>query len=250
MDKPQRLQIEKTAKEIVLRVKSEGADPYEEIIGTGWGPSLLDTLLKKINIFSFIHDFKKTDPMGHNKDVGDPPLKLEVLREMLGGAKDQSEVKILKIESSPESMQQKNDAKSLSVDDIIPPQEDKQEKEASEFAPEFSTISTEDLKIAEQRLSDKIAMYTHQYRGMVMRISQEIRKSEKIAQELAKCHSESPATAHIFMSADKTPPEKSAKWFVISDEKLAEDIGKMDSLLEDIADFQGMHQTVKEEING
>lgn len=214
--KPSRDELEKIAKEIVIVVKNEGADPYDEIHSTGLSMPLKETLLKKFNIAQMLHDFMghKGDP--HMRDVDCPPLRIEKLRDgdndmtVMEGSKPLSgpgmsgTIRVKKIVSVPTKSMASDmrDMAKVDVSEDLPPEPIR--KIAEEFRPlEKSPFDLPDytdlqlisgIKTAEEELKVK----AHTYKGFIEKMASDLSfRSDTTGRELKRVYGDHKVARNI-----------------------------------------------------
>lgn len=272
--KPTRQEIEKVAQEIVIHVKRTGDDPYSVIKSTGFSDNILETLLKKFNIFNFLQDALDSNVDPHNRDVGLPPLELDKLfnKGQSCGCGGETPVgtgapstNISRVEGPGVSgiivkkrvsipLSQSADTHDLTKIDLdkkeLPPSiaahPSPEEKSALEQEFELlNNLPTNKLKNAIAQIDNDIYIKTHQYCGGIRKLAYFI---SDISHELAKCHSESPITRHIFQTAGVDMPSiEQKKWNVQSNEKLASLVSELEkdlSYIEKQAEAKSLLKTI------
>lgn len=258
--KPSRQEIEKVAKTIVIHVKeNKDADPYDMIRSTGLGQNLLETLLKKFNIHNFLHDFEEATGDPHSRDVGVPPLTLDKLfggTDGCGCVDDDGGTKVTKIEGPGVKglhvkkkivipMSQAQDMQDMTKRPISePPVKEIEEtpEDAKVAAPvdPFERYDTYDLLDAADVLRQDIYFGSHRYRGDVMKLAAAIGIDSDFEEELVRCHGDSRVTYHIFQAAGREVPaqEKTAKWVIQDDPKVAALVEALEADLQQLAEQQ------------
>lgn len=260
---PSRQEIEKIARTIVIHMKQDPeSDPYDMIRSTGLNDNLMDTLLKKVNIQSFLHDFEGADEDPHSRDVGCPPLSLDKLFDRPEGEDGNAEppaeepdVKGISIKKKVViPMSQAQDMQDMTKSPIgkdpekesgKPKEEEtkketkKETKEASEVDP-FAAYDLVDVERAIGKLDDDIYLAVHSYRGDIEKLASLLGENNSFEQEIARCHRDSIVTRHIFLAAGRElpPAEKTASWIVQDDEKTAELIYSLQGDLKDLGEMQ------------
>ena len=254
--KPSRQEIEKIAQTIVIKVhEDEEACPYDMIRSTGMQPNLMETLLKKFNIFNLLHDMENSGD-AHNKDVGTPPLSLDKLFPCGSDMPDGTTVKkiegpgvrgvaIKKKVTLP--LDQSMDMHAISKEDLgkeepkAEPKEEVEEKQASfqDHVAQFDDIPTSRLRSARNVMRDEIVLLGHTYKGQIEKIASVMQAHPDVELELARCHHKSKVAHHIFAAAGTEIPEvERPKWTVQTNTKLAALVDALEDDLKHIGEQQ------------
>lgn len=280
---PDRNEVEKIAKTIVIHVKKDPeADPYEMIRSTGLSNNLMEAILNKFNIHSFLHDFNEATEDPHNRDVGAPPLSLDKLFEGCGcdeGSGDPN-TQVTKIEGpgmEGVSVRKKVvlpmnvDSQARDLNDVSkvdlgkeeptpandpPPAKteegatDRSEAKVASFHAwddGFTDVSSEKLASAIEALDDELYEKAHAYYGTVQKLAGEVIADPSLEKELLRCHRDSLVTHHIFKAAELDMPEvETPKWTLIQNEKLAAILSELSAKFDEI----GEHQKTQDVLRG
>lgn len=284
---PNRQQIEKIAQELVIEVRGNGAlDPYEALKGTGYSGNILETLLKKFNIFNWLYDLENND--GDDRSEGQEPLSLSRLSDCGCGDnegdgdddEEEGEVDSPRPETGTSSggeviripTSQARDANKLESIDLSAKnkkeetgkqekqekKEEPEEKEASDNSDNawdsvlkrFSAHSTEKLAACVRQIEDQLHEKAAEYAGMVNAIGPIVAVHQDMQEELVKIHPDSPVTDHLFKVAGverSAPPPQ--KYKVASDTELGEKVAYLESLLKDIGNQQDIRDLLNNVIS-
>lgn len=270
---PTKNDIEKIARDIVIEIHTGGGEPddaYEKIHETGWNDNLKETLLKKMNIMGFLHDYEGAD--GDSRDVGSPPLELAKLFESVpedgektvhvGGpdspVQGTMSVKRKTLVIPPDQVR---DALSLASNPIgadtpevedeagkVPtPVIDEDKTAADDVVSVFDTYSDEKLAAAIRSLKLDNTELAAGYVGHVRELSYKIASDQELCTEMARVHHDSVVTRDTFKAAGIELPEPpDAKWLVARDTKLASYIAEVEKLAAGVDDGVEMQDILEE----
>lgn len=264
---PSREDVEKIAKTIVIKVKNEGCDPYEEIHNTGLSDPLKELMLKKFNIHSFLDDFHNHDGDPHTRDVGSSPLDVKKLFEgapgetqiidepgrkgtvtikELSGPGMRGVMKVKKVVARPETSQVL-DMQSMRDIDVAAPSDEKLASAPPATEPnETHPLSMyDDYSLTRLRAVHKLAeeqmMYSaHQYKGFIEKVAEELPGFPIVQKELERVHGDAAVVDHIFKAAGlELSNEKVAYQYVLSESKQADEIVEQaEGLLKEVSEKQ------------